>query len=91
MEGYIWRESFVWAPKGGESALYLSDKQSRWEDVFKAVRLELMGEVFETGSSWDSENTEAAEAARQAPCGRRAEGRGERDWRSKVGVHKSPQ
>lgn len=36
---------------GGESALYLSDKQSRWEDVFKAVRLELMGEVFETGSS----------------------------------------
>lgn len=37
--------------KGGESALYLSDKQSRWEDVFKAVRLELMGEVFETGSS----------------------------------------
>lgn len=36
--------------KGGESALYLSDKQSRWEDVFKAVRLELMGEVFETGS-----------------------------------------
>lgn len=37
--------------KGGKSALYLSNKQSRWEDVFKAVRLELMGEVFETGSS----------------------------------------
>lgn len=36
--------------KGG-GALYLSVKQSRWEDVFKAVRLELMGEVFETGSS----------------------------------------